>query len=68
MSRANLIREKLFSPVGLHAVGFGVLAVMTIQMTIQMTKTKSKSRPPTRPRGAFLQESEATSLLTTQGV
>jgi hypothetical protein len=36
MSRANLIREKLFSPVGLHAVGFGVLAVMTILLGIRV--------------------------------
>jgi hypothetical protein len=36
MSRMSLIRERLFSPVGLHAVGFGILAVATILLGIRV--------------------------------
>jgi len=36
MSRATEIRERLFSPVGLHAVGFGILAVATILLGIRV--------------------------------
>jgi len=32
MSGMSWVRERLFSPVGLHAVGFGVLAVATIAL------------------------------------
>ena len=36
MSRMTLVRERLFSPVGLHAVGFGILAVATILLGIRV--------------------------------
>ena len=36
MSRMTLVRERLFSPVGLHAVGFGILAVVTILLGIRV--------------------------------
>ena len=36
MSRMSLIRERLFSPVGFHAVGFGILAVATILLGIRV--------------------------------
>jgi len=36
MSRTTEIRERLFSPVGLHAVGFGILAVATILLGIRV--------------------------------
>ena len=36
MSRMSLIRERLFSPVGLHAVGFGILAVATVFLGIRV--------------------------------
>ena len=36
MSRMSVFRERLFSPVGLHAVGFGVLAVATILLGIRV--------------------------------
>jgi type IV pilus assembly protein PilO len=36
MSRATGIRERLLSPVGLHAVGFGVLAIATILLGIRV--------------------------------
>jgi type IV pilus assembly protein PilO len=36
MSRFSVIRERLFSPVGLHAVGFCVLAIATILLGIRV--------------------------------
>jgi type IV pilus assembly protein PilO len=36
MSRMTLVRERLFSPVGLHAVGFGIFAVATILLGIRV--------------------------------
>lgn len=36
MSRMTLIRERLVSPVGLHAVGFGILAIATIVLGIRV--------------------------------
>jgi type IV pilus assembly protein PilO len=36
MSRFTLVRERLFSPVGLHAVGFGILAAATILLGIRV--------------------------------
>jgi type IV pilus assembly protein PilO len=36
MSRASDVRERLFSPVGLHAVGFGILAIATILLGIRV--------------------------------
>jgi type IV pilus assembly protein PilO len=36
MSRFTMIRERVFSPVGLHAVGFGVLAIATILLGIRV--------------------------------
>jgi hypothetical protein len=36
MSQWTQVRERLFSPVGLHAVGFGVLAVATIVLGIRV--------------------------------
>jgi type IV pilus assembly protein PilO len=36
MSRFTMIRERLFSPVGLHAVGFSVLAIATILLGIRV--------------------------------
>jgi type IV pilus assembly protein PilO len=36
MSRMSQIRERLFSPVGLHAVGFGILAVAAILLGIRV--------------------------------
>lgn len=36
MSRFTQFRERLLSPVGLHAVGFGVLAVATILLGIRV--------------------------------
>ena len=36
MSRMSLIRERLFSPVGFHAVGFGILAIGTILLGIRV--------------------------------
>lgn len=36
MSRWSVVRERLFSPVGLHAVGFGVLAIATILLGIRV--------------------------------
>ncbi len=36
MSKVSLMRERLFSPVGLHAIGFGVLAVTTILLGIRV--------------------------------
>jgi type IV pilus assembly protein PilO len=36
MSRWAQIREKLFSPVGLHSVGFGLLAVATIVLAVRV--------------------------------
>ena len=36
MSRLSEFRERLFSPVGLHAVGFGVLAIATILLAIRV--------------------------------
>jgi type IV pilus assembly protein PilO len=36
MSRMSVFRERLFSPVGLHAVGFGILAVATILLGIRV--------------------------------
>jgi type IV pilus assembly protein PilO len=36
MSRWSVIRERLFSPVGLHAVGFCVLAIATILLGIRV--------------------------------
>jgi hypothetical protein len=36
MSRWSEVRERLFSPVGLHAVGFGILAIATILLGIRM--------------------------------
>lgn len=40
MSRTNgnwtTIRERLFSPVGLHAIGFGILAVATLVLGIRV--------------------------------
>ena len=36
MSRTTQIRERLFSPVGLHAVGFGILAIATILLGIRV--------------------------------
>ena len=36
MSRMTVVRERLFSPVGLHAVGFGILAVATILLGIRV--------------------------------
>lgn len=36
MSRMTLVRERLFSPVGLHAVGFSILAVATILLGIRV--------------------------------
>ena len=36
MSRFSVIRERLLSPVGLHVVGFGVLAVATILLGIRV--------------------------------
>jgi hypothetical protein len=36
MSRMSDFRERLFSPVGLHAVGFGILAVATLLLGIRV--------------------------------
>jgi type IV pilus assembly protein PilO len=36
MSRTSQIREQLLSPVGLHAVGFGVLAIATLVLGIRV--------------------------------
>ncbi len=36
MSRWTVVREKLFSPVGLHAVGFGILAIATIILAVRV--------------------------------
>jgi hypothetical protein len=36
MSRWSVVRERLFSPVGLHAVGFGVLAIATLVLGIRV--------------------------------
>jgi len=36
MSRWSVVRERLFSLVGLHAVGFGVLAIATILLGIRV--------------------------------
>src|SRR5665213_3409809 len=36
MSRMTFMRERLFSPVGLHAVGFGILAVATVLLGIRV--------------------------------
>ena len=36
MNRMQWIREKLFSPVGLHMVGFGVLAVAVIVLGVKV--------------------------------
>ena len=36
MSRMTLVRERLFSPVGLHAVGFGILGIATILLAIRV--------------------------------
>lgn len=36
MSRWAQIREKLLSPVGLHAVGFGLLAIVTIVLAVRV--------------------------------
>jgi len=36
MSRMTLVRERLFSPVGLHAVGFSILAIATIVLGIRV--------------------------------
>lgn len=36
MAKMTLVRERLFSPVGLHAVGFGILAVATILLGIRV--------------------------------
>jgi hypothetical protein len=36
MSRFTLIRERVFSPVGLHAVGFSVLAIATLLLGIRV--------------------------------
>jgi type IV pilus assembly protein PilO len=36
MSRWSEVRERLFSPAGLHAVGFGILAIATILLGIRM--------------------------------
>jgi type IV pilus assembly protein PilO len=36
MSRFDPIRERLLSPVGLHAVGFGVLAIATLVLGIRV--------------------------------
>jgi len=36
MNRSAQIRERLFSPVGLHAVAFGILAVATIVLGVRL--------------------------------
>ncbi len=36
MSRISMVRERLLSPVGLHAIGFGVLAVATILLGVRV--------------------------------
>jgi type IV pilus assembly protein PilO len=36
MSRFSMIRERVFSPVGLHAVGFCVLAIATILLGVRV--------------------------------
>jgi type IV pilus assembly protein PilO len=36
MSRVSVVRERLFSVVGLHAVGFGLLAVATIVLAVRL--------------------------------
>jgi hypothetical protein len=36
MSRMSVLRDRLFSPVGLHAVGFGLLAAATIFLGIRV--------------------------------
>jgi type IV pilus assembly protein PilO len=36
MSRWTVVREKLFSPVGLHAAGFGILAIATIVLAVRV--------------------------------
>jgi len=36
MSRMSVIRERLFSAVGLHAVGFGLLAIATVALGIRV--------------------------------
>ena len=36
MSRMTLVRERLFSPVGLHAVGFTILAIATVVLGIRV--------------------------------
>jgi type IV pilus assembly protein PilO len=36
MSRWSVVRERVFSPIGLHAIGFGVLAVATILLGVRV--------------------------------
>jgi len=36
MSQFKLIRERLLSPVGLHAVGFGILAIATLVLGVRL--------------------------------
>jgi hypothetical protein len=36
MSRMSDFRERLFSPVGLHAVGFGILAIATLLLGVRV--------------------------------
>lgn len=36
MSRFSQIRERLFSPVGLHAIAFGILAIATVVLGVRL--------------------------------
>ena len=36
MSRLTQVRERLFSPVGLHAIAFGILAIATIVLGVRV--------------------------------